>query len=301
MLDVFNPTSSYFLSTQESNGFQLASSWNSPPEKFDGGSIIIVRYLTREWKRFISKVRFKAESVIYFMDDDLFDPSALKYLPSDYARKIRKLALSHRGWLEENCSEFWVSTLALAAKYKELEPKVVALRPPKYLLERRTSVRVIYHGTNSHIREIEWLRGVIERLQETCLHTTFEIFGDHTVNRMYRDLPRVSVLHPMSWNSYLAYTSSLRADIGLAPLMPSTFNEGRGPVKFYDFARMGAVGVYSDATPYRSFVRQRVDGFLLPNEPELWVDTIVSLVGDPIHRTRLADAAYTRALAESSG
>jgi hypothetical protein len=48
-------------------------------------------------------------------------------------------------------------------------------------------------------------------------------------------------------------------------------------VKFYDYARMGAAGVYTDAAPYRGFVRDGVDGLLLPNEPARWVEALAAL------------------------
>lgn len=41
---------------------------------------------------------------------------------------------------------------------------------------------------------------------DACPQASFEIFGEHEIYKLYRDLPRVSVLHPMSWQNYLAYT-----------------------------------------------------------------------------------------------
>ena len=82
----------------------------------------------------------------------------------------------------------------------------------------------------------------------------------------------------------------------LAPLLPGAFNAARGPTKFFDFARMGAVGIYSDVAPYRGFIRPEVDGILLPNEPAVWVKAIAGLVADPERRVRMATAARERAL-----
>ena len=48
-------------------------------------------------------------------------------------------------------------------------------------------------------------------------------------------------------------------------------------MKFYDYARMGAAGIYTDVEPYRGFVRDGVDGLLLPNEPARWIDAIAGL------------------------
>jgi glycosyltransferase involved in cell wall biosynthesis len=101
----------------------------------------------------------------------------------------------------------------------------------------------------------------------------------------------------MDWSNYLTYTGSVRRDIGLAPLLPEPFNAGRAPTKFFDFARMGAVGIYTDTEPYRNFVRHGVDGLLLPNEPMAWAAAIDELATDAVRRQGLAAAARERALA----
>ena len=92
----------------------------------------------------------------------------------------------------------------------------------------------------------------------------------------------------MNWQNYLAYTQSNRLDIGLAPLLDSAFNLARGPVKFYDFVRMGAVGVYSNCAPYSNFIEQNVNGVLLDNEPQKWIKALSLLVRAEQKRHKLA-------------
>jgi hypothetical protein len=242
--------------------------------------------------------RFHANGgkLIYFMDDDLMDPAALVGLPPAYAKKIRKLTINQRSTLESLCSEFWVSSSYLAEKYREWSPKLLAPRPAMANLLQVSGTAVCYHGTASHQAELNWLAPIITAVQAAKPDTQFEVFGDHSVNKLYRDIPRVSILHPMSWSNYLSYTASVRRDIALAPLLPNPFNAARGPTKFFDFARMGAVGIYTDVEPYRGFVRDGEDGLLLPNDPALWERTIVELVEDEPRRRRMAEAARQRAL-----
>ena len=84
---------------------------------------------------------------------------------------------------------------------------------------------------------------------------------------------------------------------GLAPLLPGVFNAGRGAVKFFDYARMGAVGLYSAVPPYAGFVRDGVDGVLAPTEPAAWVAALLALVDEAPRRTALAAAAAARSAA----
>lgn len=126
-------------------------------------------------------------------------------------------------------------------------------------------------------------------------HVHFEVFGAPAVNAALKRLPRVSVLQPMTWPNYLSFTASQRRDLALAPLLPSAFNASRGPTKFYDYARMGAVGLYSDRPAYRGFIEDGVDGLLLDNDPALWVDAILDLVADSAKRAAMASAVMRRA------
>lgn len=259
-------------------------------------TIIIARYLSKPWVAPLRRFRAKGGRVVYFMDDDLMDPAATVGLPSNYAKKIRHLATRHRQVLESLCNEFWVASPHLAEKYRAWSPRLLAPRPALTQILAMQATTLCYHGTASHQAELEWLVPVIAQVQAAQAATSFEVFGDHATNRMFRSLPRVAVLHPMSWTNYLAYTASTKRDIALAPLLPQLFNAGRGPTKFFDFARMGAVGIYTDVAPYRGFIRDGVDGVLLPNEPALWMRTICELAADAPRRQRMARAAQERSL-----
>ncbi|MEK8030632.1 hypothetical protein AACH06_07315 [Ideonella sp. DXS29W] len=259
-----------------------------------GDFIVVQRYLHAPWRHAIERQRRELGGLAWFLDDDLLDPAALAELAEPYARKIRQFATSQRPWFEQMAAQWWVATEALASKYAQMRPTVLPLSPPRALIDPCRAVRVVYHGTASHQREIEWLHGVMAEVQRRSDVTHFELFGELPVNRRFRDLPRVAVLHPMRWESYLAYTASRTADIGLAPLLPSVFNAGRGPVKFIDYTRQGALGLYSRTPPYEGFVRDRVDGVLLAQDANAWVEAILHWANDADGRARCVDAARAR-------
>lgn len=271
------------------------------PELADGDFVVIVRYLTPAWRKAIERARDRLAGVAYFMDDDLWDRAAWQGLPRDYQRRLSDRALRHRPWVERHCDALWVSTEALARKYAAGSPRLIPLAPDAALLAQVDAVHVAYHGTASHAAEIEWLHPVMAEVLDRCPQVHFEVFGDRRVSSLYRELPRVTVLHPMRWPNYLDYTRATRRQIGLSPLLPVPFNAARGAVKFYDFARMGAAGVYSAVAPFKDFVRDGVDGLLLPNQPALWADAIAELAGDPARTSALSAAARVRALAGAGG
>lgn len=296
-----NPSTDYLLRPRlASQGEPVVSTLDAGTRLQPGDAVVIVRYLEPAQRRAIESLQEQLACVVYFMDDDLLDRTAWQGLPADYRRRLETRACRHSDWLRRHCDEFWVSTEALARKYADWSPRVLALAPLPELLARHAPVRIAYHGTGSHLSEIRWLQPVLEQVLARCPTAHFEIFGDRTVNALYRTLPRTSVIHPMSWPNYLAFTAAAQREIGLAPLSPEPFNATRGAVKFFDFARTGAMGVYADAAPYRGFVRDGVDGLLLPMDPQRWIEALCALVDDAPRRTSMATAARARALADTS-
>jgi len=248
---------------------------------------------------------------IFFIDDDLLDCNALFSLPISYAFRLWRKATSKRKWILSSCSELWVSTPYLARKYSAWKPRLIRPIASGPLLEQSwldlanstfapsSPVHICYHGTWSHRDDMKWLAPVIAEVQRRCPNSVFEVIGSDRVGRIFRGIPRVCVLPTMTWPDYLKHTQTVRQDIGLAPLRDTLFNRGRGPIKFFDYARAGAVGIYSAGPAFSEFVSHEVDGYVLRNDPELWVNTIVNLVNSPHLRQQMADAAWLKVLENS--
>jgi hypothetical protein len=268
---------------------------SAPPEG-TGLFVVIYRYVTGPWLKWLESRRDRLAGVAFFTDDDL--PAMLHdgNLPLRYRLKIWRLYGRHARGLSALTSELWVSSAALAARYADASPRLI---PPLQIgnSDRRGRVlRYFYYGTAAHGGEVEWLRDVVAMVQARNDRTTFEIVGDHRVRDLYRGIARVTVLHPMDWPNYLAHTETTRQDIGLAPLLPGTVNEARAHTRFYDITRTGAVGLYTDRPPYAGFVRDCEDGLLLPDDKIAWVEAILGLVEDEPYRRRMAEAASLRVL-----
>ena len=301
------PSTKYFIlinSTSSDGDLSKAFEGIKP-----GDLAVISRTISSKLKPWISKGKKHGVRIVYFMDDDLFDLRTLSTLPLAYAFRIWANSLRHQYWLQTEQVALWVSTPYLARKYQSLSAKLLRpinpsntrapTTPTTPLSQTTKSVRICYHGTWSHKNEIKWLVPIIREVQRRCPNTIFEIIGGDRVARLFKGIPRVEVLDTMPWPQYLEHTSNVRQDIGLAPLMDTLFNRGRGPIKFFDYARAGAVGIYSKGPAFGDFVADGVDGFLLDNDPQQWIEKIVELVNNPQLRQAMADKAWEKVLDNS--
>jgi len=254
------------------------------------------------------------------MDDDLLDLRPLLDIPITYAFRLWHKVTSKRKWILSTHSELWVSTPYLAEKYAKWNPRLLRPVVSGPLLKRSwesslenssqpfenthsltsETVRICYHGTWSHRDDMKWLAPVVAEVQRRCHNTVFEIIGGYQVAKIFKDIPRVVVIPTMIWSNYIKHTQLVHQDIGLAPLRDTLFNRGRGPIKFFDYARAGAVGIYSAGPAYSEFVQNGVDGFVLENNHSIWVKKIIDLVNSRQLRQIMAYAAWRKVIKNSS-
>jgi hypothetical protein len=259
-----------------------------PDDLQPGTRVVIVRYLNPAWAEALRRHQPQLAGIVYFMDDELLDPQAWDGLPAPYRQKLQRYCGRMHRSLAELATAYWGSTAPLCERHADLGMQRV---PPLPLAEDadRVPVRpvpgepvqIFYHGTAVHIDEMRWLRPVIAEVLVACPLAQFEVIGDHEVNRLFRDLPRTRVLHPMGWANYLSHCRSMRGHIGLAPLLPGRFNAGRSPTKLFDIARCGARALCAQQAPYHDTPESLAERRLLALQPADWVEALVAWARTP--------------------
>ncbi|WP_217543392.1 hypothetical protein [Vibrio metschnikovii] len=259
---------------------QLAPSTSDEPTYH----LLFVRYINAEWRRWILAHRQYIASIVFFIDDDLFDWQATAGLPARYRWKLWNYTLKHHTFLRKMNAELWVANEYLQQKYASWQPVIC---PPKTWSAPSISHTIFYHGSASHKAEFSWLKPLFERLLKDFPQLSIELIGDGETNALFRHLPRVHVLHPMSWANYRALLTRGRRDIGLAPLLETGFNAARSCTKFYDICQAGAVGIYADHPAYRHQITDQVNGLLLAMDHDAWYAAIAKLLQDDAYYQRL--------------
>ncbi|MDP5292265.1 glycosyltransferase family 1 protein [Oceanimonas sp. CHS3-5] len=273
-----NPSTDFFIRPwAEDNQAQCEfMSLSSPPpaqQKWD--LVVFVRYITPAWRAWLTNNKNHISRIALFMDDDLFSLKAHVHLPLRYRYKLFKYAWQQQFWLKRANCELWVSTPWLAKKYASWSPLVLTPSSPhRHQTPQKT---LFYHGSASHQSELDWLYPVFEQVLMQDHSISVELIGNHNVRKQFATLPRIHVLHPMSWPAYQALLARTGRCIGLAPLLENAFNSARAPTKFFDITQAGAVGIYADHPVYRSVIKDGYNGLLLPMEQQTWADAILAL------------------------
>lgn len=266
-----------------------------------GVAVIVCRYINRPWLEALRQLRPGLSRIVYFVDDDLAamldDPS----LPWKARGKVAFGFDRHRPALETLVDEVWVSTPTLADRFPA-GAHVAAPIPcdlPADPLENPPS-RVVYHGTDVHGPERRFVLEIARVFQTIRPQVRFEITGDSQLQKLSSGLSNVDVVSQLSWPDYLAAQRGRSAAVFLAPMMTSRTNASRAAVKRFDAARLGACGVFADAEPYASAVRNGIDGLLVSMVMSDWVSAIARLFESPDLRLSIARAARDRIAAELS-
>jgi glycosyltransferase involved in cell wall biosynthesis len=256
--------------------------------------VVFVRYVPKSWVKLIEANRPNLAALVFFMDDDVLDTDASTGMPWRYRFKLAHLAAWRSSWLRQQDAELWVSTPYLQKKYVAWQPKLVLPSPVEF---PSNVCRVFYHGSASHNAEIRWLLPVVEQALRSEERMAFEIVGGLDVYRLYRGLPRVTVVHPMKWPAYQHFLAMGDRHIGLAPLLDLPFNQARSYTKFFDFTRCGAVGIYSPNNALAEVVEDGVDGLIVALDQEAWVTAILKLVQEESLRQTLQYNARQKSVA----
>ena len=237
----------------------------------EGDFVVILRMVPATHLKVLQSLSERLSGVAWFIDDDI--PAAWKdrHLPGGYGRRLTWNYLKIRHLLSQVVDRVWVSTQWLAEKYS-LPPEHVI--PAGYSAPDKIKpiVRYFYHGTKAHLREMQFLRPVVTEIQNKFDFARFEIFGDHEVYKLFRDIPGVTILHPMKWQKFKDYTANAQLDIGFAPVLDSEFNKARSHNKILDIYRCGAVGIYSELHAHADLIQERNAGLVVANDPNQWVD-----------------------------
>jgi hypothetical protein len=249
-------------------------------------------------RAFLAEARRRGCLVVVDSDDAF---SALDPDHPQYELQIKRAAILDDVMGESD--EVWLSTDELAAAYPGRATHVVRntldlglWRPDDVPspLPGVAPLRILYMGTTTHDGDFALIAPVLDRLH--AAHPgEFEVVMVG-VGRGLPEKPWMDVLKPPD-GAYPRFVPWLASqgpfDIGISPLVDSTFNRAKSDIKCLDYLALGARPVVSDVLPYQvAELDTLVDR--VGNDPDEWFAVLERLVDD---RTDLRDNADGRRVA----
>jgi glycosyltransferase involved in cell wall biosynthesis len=190
--------------------------------------------------------------------------------------ELMRAAGASQALVIENCLDSQTSLLAAAIRGRN---------PAK----RETVVIVYGSGSKAHDIDLSMAATAIAELMRSRHQLRLRLIGEVAVPSVL--LPFLDRIEKLPMTSYPAYLDLLaEADIAIAPLEPSTFNDAKSNIKFIEASALGLPSVCSDNSGFRGIVFSGVNGFLASNDAE-WLSMLARLVDDKALRQRLGSAA----------
>ncbi|MET0929813.1 MAG: hypothetical protein ABWX74_09850 [Aeromicrobium sp.] len=257
-------------------------------------------------RAFLAEARRRGCLVIVDSDDAF---SELDPQHPQYELQIKRAAILD-GVMRE-ADEVWLSTEELLSAHPGPTSRVVrntldvALWNPD--ADRRpppddAPLRILYMGTTTHDGDFALIAPVLDRLHAAHPGELEVVMVG--VGRGLPEKPWATVLKPPS-GAYPQFVPWLVGegpfDIGISPLVDSTFNRAKSDIKCLDYLALGARPVVSDVVPYRvAELDDLVDR--VGNEPDEWYAALEDLLERRVDLRRDADgrrAAGTAYVVES--
>jgi hypothetical protein len=306
-----NPSFDYYLAPRlggdvptEVRDVTAAPTPGEARDMLAGAFVLFCRHTSGAWLRAVESCEDVIAGVGLFVDDDIDALAADRTVPLWYRLRLWRLHLIHRRRLARVCDVLFVGSKTLAARNVLAHPHLLSPiaddRDTAASDSQAADFRAVFHSTSVHAAEHRWLRPIIGELLKAEASISFEVNVAPPLSFRWRGLPRTTILPSVPWPRYCAESRARRADLLLAPLLPSAANAARSWTKRIDAARLGAALLVSDAEVYQCGPEELRLGMHVPAEPAAWIAAIRDLARDRDRLVRLRDANRAYVMAKSA-
>ncbi|MCQ8279544.1 glycosyltransferase [Acetobacteraceae bacterium KSS8] len=144
-------------------------------------------------------------------------------------------------------------------------------------------------GTKTHDADFRCAAPAILRLLQRYPQLRLRIVGELTVPDAFEAAEaQIEIYAGTDYRNYLRLLSE--ADIAIAPLEPTLFNDAKSNIKFQEAAILGMPSVCSPCRSFAEIVRHEQNGMLAEGDAG-WERSLEALILDPALRSRLGSQA----------
>lgn len=233
-------------------------------------------------------------------DIDPFNPAALRYGPGSELLQNAKIIIKDvdllvcsTPYLAQVCSGHREKPIVVLPNYIDDEYYTRNLKN----MPEVNGIHIGYMGSSTHFTDL-METGVLWALRR--LVTEYPSMRLHLVGSMYEEVEKMFLGYEENLaqvggaRDFDQYTGEIWPnfpfDIGIAPLVSSSFNDCKSSIKYYEYALRSIAGVYSYATPYMDKVIEGETGLFAESEEE-WYFKLKWLIDGTLDKKAIADRA----------
>jgi glycosyltransferase involved in cell wall biosynthesis len=243
------------------------------------------------WRR----ARGPFNRLVYDIDDNVFEVTPENWAAYKlYGRPDIRDATAHAA---ETADLVTVSTETLAEVMREFNGNVAVLpnHVPGWVLDLprvyQRRPRVGWQGGASHGLDIGVVAEPVRQFLEKFPQWDLCLGGTDYRPTFQADPARMFYEKWIQVNTGAEdYYRTIDFDIGLAPLVPTTFSKSKSNLKALEYNARGIPVLATDCEPYRDYVKDGVNGFLIREEHE-WLARLSELASDSRLRAQMGTQA----------
>jgi glycosyltransferase involved in cell wall biosynthesis len=263
-----------------------------------------------DWESFyvLEKLKKAGKRIVYDIDDDIFslkpDNPAFHVIGRDH--QMAAAACMRMADCVTTTTDVLARRLAQVMD-NGVTPVVIpnALDPDdRWLPTDQTGSpdgykRIFWQGSATHGEDWGVCIGAIDEIMKKHDDVRLVILGflppliqDRVGWPQYKD--RIEFVGFSTAESYFEMIHHVRAEVGIAPLRPTTFNESKSPIKFLEYSVIGMPTVASKGHPYCDVIEDGVNGRLASVvDSREWFEAIDAYLMDDELRQTTVEAART--------
>nr|WP_230975586.1 glycosyltransferase [Acetobacter garciniae] len=203
------------------------------------------------------------------------------------ARAMRRAGMAHVAVIENALDR---QTLALAAQILAAPPA----RPG-----HGGEIRIVYgSGTNTHDADFRHAAPGILAAMQAEPRLSLHIIGELSIPESFQALgARVQHRPGLDFAGYMGLLA--QADISIAPLEPTVFNDAKSAIKFLEAGILAVPSICSGRDAFHAVIRPGENGLLAETEQD-WCHALLRLAADAPLRRQLGQQARRDVLARFS-
>jgi len=144
-------------------------------------------------------------------------------------------------------------------------------------------IHFVFAAGQSHEESfLRYIYPILDVFLDKHQNTDITFVGVSPTMNDLKNKDRVNYIKGMNLIDYNRYMSTHHFDVGFSPLIDTPFNNRKYFNKYFEYAKVGICGIYSNIKPYTYIIKDHQNGLLVDDNPTSWLKAMEELCDDAL-------------------